>query len=77
MSCLSLLFLCCAKGGIFWQYVFYDVFRQMHESLPVYGGSIREIQNRLQRLHTEVAEYSKALSQDKRYSHDRGSREVH
>lgn len=44
----------------------------MHESLPVYGNGIREIQNRLQNLHTEVAEYSKALSQDKRYSRDGG-----
>lgn len=45
--------------------------RQIHEKLPVYGSGIREIQNKLQHLHVEVAEYSKPLTQDKRYADDK------
>ncbi|KAK3512887.1 hypothetical protein QTP70_028953 [Hemibagrus guttatus] len=39
--------------------------RLIHEKLPVYGSGIREIQNKLQHLHVEVAEHSKTLTQDK------------
>ncbi|KAI5614420.1 inhibitor of nuclear factor kappa-B kinase subunit epsilon, partial [Silurus asotus] len=38
---------------------------QIHEKIPVYGSSIREIQNKLQHLHVEVAEHFKTLTEDK------------
>ncbi|GAA6106444.1 inhibitor of nuclear factor kappa-B kinase subunit epsilon, partial [Tachysurus ichikawai] len=37
----------------------------IHEKLPVYGNGLREIQNKLQNLHLEIAEHSKTQSQDR------------
>lgn len=39
--------------------------RLIHEKLPMYGSGIREIQNKLQHLHVEVAGHCKTLTQDK------------
>ncbi|KAF5899467.1 inhibitor of nuclear factor kappa-B kinase subunit epsilon, partial [Clarias magur] len=39
--------------------------RLIHKQLPVYISGIREIQNKLQHVHVEIAEHSKTLSLDK------------
>lgn len=37
----------------------------------MYGSGIREIQNKLQHLHVEVAGHCKTLTQDKWYANDK------